>query len=133
VIYLLDVNALLSLVHQEHLFNRRVSEWMRSLDRRNDRVATCSIVELGVVRILPQLPEVDYSVEEAQDLLARFKASSKLPIILLADELGADTLPKWVKNPSQTTDGHLVSLAHTHGAVLATLDRKIPGAFLIPD
>jgi len=132
VTYLLDVNALLSLVHQEHLFTRRVSEWMQSLDRRKDRLATCSIVELGVVRIFPQLPGVDFSVAEAQELLGRFKASSKLPIVILADELGADQLPKWVKNPSQTTDGHLVSLAHAHGATLATLDRKVQGAYLIP-
>jgi len=133
VTYLLDVNALLSLVHQEHFFASRVSEWMKSLDRKKDRLATCSIVELGVVRIFPQLPGVDYSVEEAQDLLARFKVSSKLPIVLLADQLGVDQLPKWVKKPSQTTDGHLVSLAHSHGAALATLDRKIQGAFLIPE
>jgi predicted nucleic acid-binding protein len=133
VTYLLDVNALLALVHQEHFFNRRVSQWMKTLDRKKDRLATCSIVELGVVRIFPQLPNVDYSVEEAQDLLARFKASSKFPIMLLADELGVDRLPKWVKNHTQTTDGHLVSLADAHGATLATLDRKIHGAFLVPE
>jgi predicted nucleic acid-binding protein len=133
VTYLLDVNVLLSLVHQEHIFTRRVSGWMESLDRKKDGLVTCSIVELGVVRIFPQLPDVDYSVKEAQELLARFKAASTLPINLLADHLGADQLPLWVKNPSQTTDGHLVALAHAHGAVLATLDRKIHGAFLIPE
>jgi len=32
----------------------------------------------------------------------------------------------------QTTDGHLAQLAKAKGAVLATLDGKIPGAYLIP-
>jgi hypothetical protein len=33
----------------------------------------------------------------------------------------------------QTTDGHLLELARTHQAQLATLDTGIPGALLIPD
>jgi hypothetical protein len=41
-------------------------------------------------------------------------------------------LPDWAGSPAQTTDGHLVQLASANGAVLATLDAGIPGAFLIP-
>jgi hypothetical protein len=37
-----------------------------------------------------------------------------------------------VKTPKQTTDGHLVQLAKANGAILATLNAGIPGAFLIP-
>ena len=36
---------------------------------------------------------------------------------------------KW----AQTTDGYLLALAKAHGGALATLDRFIPGALLIPD
>jgi hypothetical protein len=38
----------------------------------------------------------------------------------------------WVKTVKQTTDGHLAQLAKANGAILATLDRGIPGAFHIP-
>jgi hypothetical protein len=38
----------------------------------------------------------------------------------------------WVKTVKQTTDGHLAQLAKANGAILATLDRGIPGAFQIP-
>jgi len=38
----------------------------------------------------------------------------------------------WVKTPKQITDGHLAQLAKANGAILATLDGRIPGAFLIP-
>lgn len=41
-------------------------------------------------------------------------------------------LPKWVRTPKQITDGHLAELARANEAVLATLDRRIPGAFVIP-
>jgi predicted nucleic acid-binding protein len=132
VTYLLDVNALLSLVQGEHAFHPGVAKWIASLDFGRDLLASCSITELGVVRILPQIPEADYSVEEGQHLLASVKAASKPPFTFLADHLGVDQLPKWVKHPKQTTDGHLAALAKAHGAVLATLDRKIPGAFIVP-
>jgi predicted nucleic acid-binding protein len=133
VTYLLDVNALLSLVHKEHEFHQQIAVWIRSLDIVKDTLATCSIAELGVVRILPQFPEADYTVEEAKQLLANLKATSKLSFIFLADHMGVDQLPRWVKNPKQTTDGHLAALAKAHGAVLATLDGKIPGAFVFPN
>ena len=130
--YLLDVNALLSLVWREHQFHTRVAHWIASLDPRHDLLASCSITELGVVRILPQVPEADYTVAEAQHLLARLKAAAKPPFTSLADHLGADQLPPWVKHPKQTTNGHLAALAKAHGATLATLNAKIPRAFVIP-
>jgi len=33
----------------------------------------------------------------------------------------------------QTTDGHLRELAKRHFTTLATLDDKIPGAFVVPE
>ena len=50
---------------------------------------------------------------------------------MLADDLGADGLPAWVRTPAQTTDGHLLALAQAHAARLATFDAGIPGATLI--
>ncbi len=130
--YLLDVNALLSLVLDDHQFHRRVTAWVKNLNFEEDALASCSITELGLVRILPQLPEADFSVSEAQLFLAKIKAASGLSFVFLADHLGAGQLPRWVKQAKQTTDGHLSALAKAHGGILATLDGKIPGAFLIP-
>jgi hypothetical protein len=41
-------------------------------------------------------------------------------------------LPGWVRAPKQITDGHLSKLATAKGAVLATLDERIPGSYRIP-
>jgi hypothetical protein len=61
------------------------------------------------------------------------KAEGGLGISFLVDDHDASRLPSWVKTARQTTDGHLAQLAKANDAMLATLDRGIPGAFLIPE
>lgn len=128
--YLLDVNALMGLGFQGHAFHGAVEAWVHSLGRAD--LATCAITELGFVRVLAQIPDYEISVETAREMLISLKASSRVSFTFIADDLGIDRLPSWVKQAKQTTDGHLASLAKSHGGVLATLDGKIPGAFLIP-
>jgi hypothetical protein len=72
------------------------------------------------------------NVAQAKLLLMELKAWSALPLEFLSDGSDISTLPAWVKSPAQTTDGHLQHLASANGALLATLDEGIPGAFLIP-
>jgi predicted nucleic acid-binding protein len=131
VIHLLDVNALIGLGFKEHVLHTRMDKWVRSL--KGPTLATCAITELGFVRILAQHPEYDFTVDSARERLGLLKAASEDKLVFLGDHLGVDQLPSWVKQPKQTTDGHLVALAKAHHAVLATFDEKIPGAFVIPD
>jgi hypothetical protein len=60
------------------------------------------------------------------------KANAAQPLTFVSDGNEISLLPTWVKTPRQTTDGHLVQLASANGALLATLDGRIPGAYLIP-
>jgi toxin-antitoxin system PIN domain toxin len=131
VILLLDVNVLVALAHQAHADHERVSRWFASLREGEVTLATCSICELGFVRVSVQ-SGLESSVPEAVDTLKGLIASSRIPFRRLADELGATDLPPSVKGPKQITDGHLSALARHHGGRLATLDRGIPGARLIP-
>jgi hypothetical protein len=55
-----------------------------------------------------------------------------LDFTFISDDHDISHIPAWVKTAKQTTDGHLAQLAKAKGAILATLDGKIPGAFLIP-
>ncbi len=57
---------------------------------------------------------------------------NNLPVNFIADDMGIDQLPTWVKPSKRTTDGHLHALAKSHGAVLATLNENLSGSFLIP-
>jgi hypothetical protein len=68
----------------------------------------------------------------ARALLEAVRTNRRRPFVRLADDLGADSLPAWVRTPAQTTDGHLLALAEAHGARLATLDEGIPDAVVIP-
>jgi predicted nucleic acid-binding protein len=130
VTYLLDVNALLALAHASHELHGRAESWVRRLGH-DDRLATCAITELGFVRIGPQArlsPGVGRSVE----LLSALKRSRRPCFAVLGDRLGCEALPPWARSPAQTTDGHLVALARSCGARLATLDEGIPDSILIP-
>ena len=127
--FLLDVNALVALGFIDHEFHDRVAKWVKA--ERFPPLATCSITELGFVRVLSQTPVYGFTVTEARDVLLRLKKSTIVPFHFIPDGHDISHLPAWAKTAKQTTDGHLVRLAEAHEAELATLDQKIPGAYLI--
>ena len=129
--YLLDINALIALGHTSHVHHHRMLRWYQSVVKTAISLHTCSICELGFVRIAVQA-NLQIDVSSSRNALAQLKDSSKIPFILLADDLGADRLPTYANAPGKLTDGHLLELARQHGVELATLDTGIPGAFLIP-
>src|ERR1700682_948266 len=130
--YVLDVSALVALGFKEHEFFEPVVSWVQTLSPGEDEFATCAIAEVGFRRVLAR-PQYGLSVEESKASLLQLKSSSRIGFAFVADALDASRLPRWVKTPKQVTDGHLVQLAKVNGTVLATLDRNIPGAFLIPE
>src|SRR5258708_7283275 len=129
--YLLDVNALVALGFLQHEFHGRVATWVARA-KGPLTLATCSITQLGFVRVLAQAAAYGFTVPQARTLLRRLKEAEAPQFTLIADGHDVTHLPAWVKTANQITDGHLAQLASANGAVLATLDRKIPGAFLIP-
>ena len=128
--YLLDVSALIAVGVNVHFFHRRAVEWARA--QESAVFLTCPTTELGFVRITSEVKEYDFDVSEALVVLADLKSRKFLQFEFLADDHDITRLPTWVQTAKQTTDGHLLELAKAHGAVLATFDTKIPGAFLIP-
>ncbi len=133
MIYLLDVNSLLALGVLHHEFHDRVAAWIARLARKGiPDLATCSITELGFVRVLRPAQQYQTTVVQARELLLLLKAGKSIRCSCISAGQDISHLPKWVKSPKQITDGHLVELAKANGAQLATLDGKIPGSFLIP-
>jgi predicted nucleic acid-binding protein len=55
-----------------------------------------------------------------------------VPFEFIADDHDISRPPLWVKSGRQTSDGHLAELAKAHDSALATLDERIPSAFVIP-
>ncbi len=129
--WLLDVNVLIALAHQGHADHPRVIRWFASLLGFASRLGTCAITEVGFVRVSIQAG-FESSAPDAAETLRGLKASSRIPFQLLPDSLGADRLPPHVLGARQVTDGHLLELAKECQMQLATLDKGIPGAFVIP-
>src|SRR5208282_810975 len=131
--YLLDVNALMALGVLQHVFHQRMGNWIKAVAREPSwELVTCSLTELGFVRVLAQTPQFGLTVAQSKDLLLGLKVTPGFNFRFIADDHDISKLPSWVAQPKQTTDGHLLELARSNGSLLATLDRGIPGALLIP-
>ena len=131
--YLLDVNVLLAFWYCDHTAHLKVTQWIRDVEFLNPGIElfkTCSIVELGFIRVASGPAGFAETVEGARSDLREAKAA--LGAALLSDEVEGDRQPTWVTKSRQTTDGHLLELAGQHKMRLATLDRGIPGAVVIP-
>jgi len=134
MMYLLDINVLLAFAYDEQVSHQRVARWIRhieSTETEGPRFATCSIVDLGFIRIASGGAGLAESLTEARADLRWIKRA--LDLRLLGDELDGNQLPDWVSKSKQTTDGHLLELATSHHAQFATLDTGITGAVLIPE
>ena len=130
MIYLLDVNALVALGFINHEFHPPVARWVRA--KAAPQLASCSITELGFLRVLAQAPAYGFTVSQARSLLLRLKEAPRCPLEFISDGHDVSHLPGWVKVPKQITDGQLSDLAKANGALLATLDENIPDSYLIP-
>lgn len=126
--YLLDVNTLVALGNGAHAEHEVAELWLQKMQTLHAESGSSPISDLGFVRVSVQAG-LQPDVASARLVLARMKASAK--IALWADSIGMDKLPAYVVKPAQLTDGHLLEVARSHGAKLATLDRGIPGSELI--
>jgi predicted nucleic acid-binding protein len=129
--WLLDVNALMALAHQGHAEHPRLIRWFASQIGSGSKLGTCAITEIGFVRVSIQAG-FETNAAEAVETLEGLKKSSRIPFDFLVDPLGANRLPSWVSGAKQVTDGHLLELARECSMQLATLDKGIPQAYLIP-
>lgn len=131
--YLLDVNVLVAWGWSDHVEHERTVTWIAAAKQQPGTVLlTSAIPQLGFVRVSVQRTGGQLAVNAAGKTLADMVDSLGSAHAFLADDQSASVFPAWCQSSSRTTDAHLLELAETHGAKLATLDTGIPGAFLIP-
>jgi uncharacterized protein len=131
--YLIDVNVLVAWAWEAHSCHDRVENWIKSLQKQSgSALLTCAITELGFLRVSLQIPGYSIDITGAQAALSSMKNARQLGHLFISDDISGTVLPDWVRTPRQLTDAHLTQLAAAAQAQLATLDRGIPGAFIIP-
>jgi toxin-antitoxin system PIN domain toxin len=125
---LLDVNVLIALLDDAHVFSRRANEW---LDAAQRRIATCPIVENGVIRIMsaPAYSSTHRATPEqvAEGLKALAEAVDHEfwpdEVSLLDDSLVDFSR---LHGHRQVTDAYLVAMAVRRGGALASFDSALP-------
>ena len=128
--YLLDVNALIALAHTGHVFHVKARNWYLSAAATARGFHTCSITEIGFVRV-SVVTGLQSDIAMARQALDALKSSSKIRFELIPDDVGVAQLPAFVKKPQAITDGHLFELARKNSIQLVTFDQGIPNALHI--
>jgi hypothetical protein len=125
---LLDVNVLIALLDDAHVFSRRANEWLESTPRR---IATCPIVENGVIRIMgaPSYSATHRATPEqiAQGLSSLIEAVDHEfwpDDVSLLDETLVDF--SRLHGHRQVTDAYLLALAVRRGGAIASFDTALP-------
>jgi len=75
---------------------------------------------------------IQLPMNQGKTLLAQLKRTNGLRFTFISDDQTIASLPAWVERTNQITDGHLAEMAKANDALLAMLDEKIPGSFVIP-
>ena len=127
MVALLDVNVLLALAWPNHVHHRAAHLWFRA--RSEGGWATCSIVELGFVRVSSNARAIPAAVSP-QNAMALLRRITALPHHhFWPDDLRIAESPHVARasivGHQQVTDAHLVGLAIRHGGCLATFDRGV--------
>ena len=125
---LLDVNVLIALLDDAHVFARRANEWVESAPRR---IATCPIVENGVIRIMsaPAYSTTHRATpEQVADGLRALGEGLDHEFwpddVSMLDETLVDF--SRLHGHRQVTDAYLLALAVRRGGVIATFDTALP-------
>ena len=126
----MDVNALIALAHTGHVFHAKASKWFLSVAATARGFHTCSITEIGFVRV-SVVTGLQPDIATAKQALDALKSSSRIRFELVSDDVGVAQLPAFVKKPQAITGGHLFELARKNSMQLVTFDQGIPSALHI--
>ena len=112
------------------MFHARAGKWFLSVAATARGFHTCSITEIGFVRV-SVVTGLQPDLATAKQALDALKSSSRIRFELISDDVGVAQLPAFVKKPQALTDGHLVELARKNSMQLVTFDQGIPNALHI--
>jgi predicted nucleic acid-binding protein len=122
---LLDVNVLVALFVPEHQRHFIALDWF-SRNTATEGWATCTITELGAIRICAQLPGGGWRPAITADRLLMLTISNPGYVRWL-DVVSPATLPevRSANTANQVTDRYLLGLARRNSGRIVTFDRAL--------
>lgn len=121
---LLDVNALVALIDDEHDLHASILEWLEDPANLPHGFATCAISQLGVIRILSS--KGYFKPLEAHDVALRLRAITNKAHRYLEIPPPSEGTVRWKSVTSvASTDAVLLATAVANGCRLVTFDTRM--------
>jgi uncharacterized protein len=122
--HLLDVNALIALLWEDHAFHDTMARWFASHNKTG--WSTCAITQSGFIRVMmqPALAQHGHSLAELAEVLAQSAAQPShrlLPLDFAFADVRAHCTGGVVGH-RQITDAYLLTAAMRAGMKLLTFD-----------
>jgi toxin-antitoxin system PIN domain toxin len=121
---LLDVNALVALAWDSHIYHARIRDWF--VGNSGAGWATCPVTESGFVRVSsnPKVLPSAIGVEAARGVLAALRALGGHRFLVDDVSITDPDVPA-LSGHRQVSDAHLLTLARRHGVRLVTFDSGV--------
>lgn len=118
--FLLDSNALIALLTDEHIHRNRVIDWLEASPKQ---FMVCSITQGAFLRVYLRSQPGAFIAEGLRVLRELSQVDSCGFVVDDQNYLNLD--PRGIRGHQQVTDGYLVHLAASKGLRLATLDEGL--------
>ena len=124
---LLDVNILVALLVPEHQHHAIAVSWFSKA--ATNGWATCTVTELGVIRVCAQLPGTTWPPEATADRLLMMIVTNR-EYVWWPSAVSPAVLPevRSAATGKQVTDRYLLGMARRNRGKLVTFDRALAAA-----
>ena len=121
---LLDVNALIALLDEEHVHHAAILEWLTREENLRHGFATCAITQLGLIRVMSS--KGYYRPVPPHESAAHLEQITRKGHRYLGIPAPCEGAVRWKSTGSaQSTDATLLATALVHGCRLVTFDTAI--------
>jgi uncharacterized protein len=127
---LLDVNALVALLDEEHVHHTEILGWLTRAENLAHGFATCAITQLGFIRVMSS--KGYYRPVTTHEAAAQLEQITRKGHRYLGIPAPCDCAVRWKSAGSaQSTDATLLATAVAHACRLVTFDTGIALASVV--
>lgn len=119
--FLLDVNALVAGLYEDHEHHFKMRSWLK--DNKDRKLRIAPLVATGCLRVLMTVA----GERKPTGLVSAIRSFRDFyDIETIGDDIELEQLGKWIGGAKQLVDAHLLAIARKNGLKLVTFDKSIP-------